>query len=155
MSNPSIEERKAGFLEILKNLGVAKVVIDYSGSGDSGQIDTISAYRADDLETDPNGAQDVDDLVRAHAPANEIVMRVAAKLLDEKDEKLSSALEQFAYDALESLDVEDWCNNDGGDGVMTIYVEAGENDGEEYPAGHIRVDHGYNVSERHAVSYEL
>jgi hypothetical protein len=151
----SIQSRKEDFLRILKDLGVVKLVIDYSGSGDSGQIDTISAFRSSDVETDPNGAQDVDELVKAHAPANEIAMRVAGVLLDEKDESLSSALERFAYDALESLNVEDWCNNDGGDGIMTIYVEAGEDEGEPYPAGHIQINHGYNVNERHAVPYEL
>lgn len=151
----SIQQRKEEFLEILKRLGIVQVVIDYSGSGDSGQIDTISAYRSGDLEMDPNRAQNVDDLTAKHAPAYEIAMRVANVLLDKEDEKLSGRLEQFAYDALESLNVDDWCNNEGGDGVMTIYVEAGKDEYDQYPAGHIQVAHSINITERQGSSYSL
>lgn len=79
-------------IEKLKDKGVNNITIEYSGSGDSGDIELISFYdsegKAVDIPTDDDYA----------------------------------TIENFAYyNYLNS--VEDWWNNDGGWGEMTINLE--------------------------------
>lgn len=118
----------------LKALGVALLVIEYSGGGDSGAIDAISAYVAD------NGtSKDVDELFRA--THDEITVRVSQTLMDEQPKDFSTRLEEYAYEFLLD-DLSDWCNNDGGSGKVMVFVEPGLDDhGNEHEAGEIHIHH--------------
>ena len=80
----------------LQDLGVKVIVVEYSGGGDSGGIDSACCYS--DLEF-----------------KNGVVV--------DKNEILDD-IEQIAYAKLECI--EDWYNNDGGWGEMIIHVPSGE-----------------------------
>ena len=141
----SIEERKQALLATLKTLGISRVAINYSGSGDSGQVNEVNAY----LVGDPRVVQDIDKIAAQHAPPDEISIKVSNKLLGQEDKELSAILEEFAYDAIEEANLSDWYNNDGGGGTMTLLVEAGkDSDEEECEAGALSIRHYYNVSEQ-------
>lgn len=148
----SIEERKQFLLATLKDLGISQVVIEYSGSGDSGQVDEINAYLVDGLGV----PQDIDEIAAQHAPPDEISIKVSNKLLGQEDSTLSNILEQFAYDAVECANLSDWCNNEGGGGSMTLLVEAGlDSDEEECEAGTLSIRHYYNIETKEYESATL
>jgi hypothetical protein len=79
--------------------GVSTVEIEFSGSGDSGSIDTIIVdYLAKDKPQETNwGSPDSPRI----------------------PEDLREALEEFSYALLETSGV-DWYNNDGGQGAVKI-----------------------------------
>lgn len=132
-------------LEELKALNIARCVIDYSGSGDSGQIDNVWLYRTNKPDSDCLSA---DRAEREVNPSNEtILLKIRNRLLNESQESLKTRIENLAYEALEHVDASDWINNDGGGGVMFIYVEASEHQGDAVAAGTIKIDHYYNVQE--------
>lgn len=139
----TIEKRKATLLAVLKALGLASVVIEYSSSGDSGQVDDIAAYLPGD-EKPVNIDEQYEKVYPDH-----IAIRVAGKLLGEDEQQLSEKLEQFAYDAIDYANLGDWCNNDGGGGTMTILIEAGtDSNGDPHDAGTISIRHYTNYVER-------
>jgi len=79
-------------LIILKDSGVKKIIITYSGCGDSGQINDIIYF-------DKEG-----------------------ELIDHENVDIDHFnLRDLCYPALEGI--EDWYNNDGGDGEYTINLE--------------------------------
>ena len=148
----NIEKRKQTLLATLKTLGVSQIVIDYSGSGDDGQINEINAYLTSDLAT----PEDIDKIAAQHAPLDDIPIKVSNKLLGQKDKELSAILEEFAYDAIDAANLSDWVNNEGGGGVMTLLVEAGEDsDQEKHEAGVLSIRHYYNVETKEYESATL
>jgi len=115
-------ERKDAIVDRLETLGVKKCLVQYSGGGDSGAINEISAFLTHAFK-DP---QDVDELVRSlETDENEIVINVRDRLLGEKTSAFSEQIEQLAYDALDHVDAADWVNNEGGRGTLIIDVESG------------------------------
>jgi hypothetical protein len=148
------EEVRRDLVMRLRALGIAQLVISYSGSGDSGQIDEIAAYRKGD---DPDAgdahtkALDVDDLWNGLGP-EQIAIMVSNKLMNIKNELLSVQLEQLGYDLLNHVNAADWQNNDGGQGRITIFVEE---QGEENEPGRIEIAHEYNMVTVHSESYSL
>ena len=87
--------RKSKWQELilkLKDYGVDHIVVDYSGSGDSGGIDAVVFYDK----------------------TNELI-----KNEDLKD--FSGEVEDCVYPLLN--DIEDWYNNEGGNGTVTIDLE--------------------------------
>lgn len=154
MSNYMKEEHDA-IVEQLRAMGVTQVVVEYSGGGDSGSIDGIAACKKD---SPPDTWSPIEEIEAAHEaahPTNKVVVEVTAAIEGSKSGLMRERIEELCYEALDHVDAEDWCNNDGGGGTMTIYVEAGEHDGEPVDAGTIKFDHYYNVIKRHESSYEL
>lgn len=142
--------RKSFILEHLAALGIDYVEVEYSGSGDSGQVDNVAGYR--------RKSDDSYEKADVNAPLSpEVVpLLVSRRLLDEPMDEMSKALEDFCYDALDHVNASDWCNNDGGGGKMTIFVVDGEDEyGDERPAGTIHFEHYYNVVHRVDEDYEL
>ena len=76
----------------LKDLGVDKVKVNYSGSGDSGDIDDVTYYNK----------------------AGEVVE------IEGEYEKVNGKLQDYALTLLN--DIEDWWNNDGGWGVLNMFI---------------------------------
>ena len=76
----------------LKDLSVDKVQIEYSGSGDSGDIDDITYY---------NKAGEVVEIEEEYKDVHE-------KVRDYADNILSN--------------IEDWWNNDGGFGILNLFI---------------------------------
>jgi hypothetical protein len=83
----------------LEDLGVKKVIVKYSGGGDSGQIDEILFSKTED--DDENDGEDIG--------VNKEVLEI---------------IEAKAYRLLNPI--EDWYNNDGGYGTVIIQVPTGE-----------------------------
>jgi hypothetical protein len=152
MSKYSLETRNR-IISDLRLLGVAKIVIDYSGSGDEGAIDTVAAFM--DEENDSYDAQiNLTTLLREQCSNEVLVIAVRDRMLGlAKQNSLEEQLTELAYDLLEHLDVGDWVNNDGGQGKITILVnQEGENPN---ALGIIEVEHGENVIETVDSLYEL
>lgn len=82
----------------LQDIGVKIIIVEYSGGGDSGGIDSLSYY------SDLNEEQDIE------VENNDIL----------------NLIEKAAYDKLNNPDIEDWYNNDGGWGIIKIYVPSGD-----------------------------
>lgn len=76
----------------LKDLGVDRVEIQYSGSGDSGDIDDVTYYNK----------------------AGEVVE------IEGEYEEVHNKLQDYALTLLN--DIEDWWNNDGGYGVLNMFI---------------------------------
>ncbi len=100
-----------GLLLKLANLGITGIKVHYEGGGDSGAIEDIS-YTTEPCET----PDDVDE----HAESWDPEFRLA-DLISTEDYKL---IEDFAYELLN--DIEDWYNNEGGFGDMSICVPSGQ-----------------------------
>lgn len=103
-------------LEALKKLDITRVVISYSGSGDSGQIDDVSLYHGNEIIE----------------IKTELVVRISksrwnadlSKWIEysaDESHVLSEALRDFVYDWIES-EYAGWENNDGASGECTIEV---------------------------------
>lgn len=99
-------------LELLFNfhgLGIKKIHIQFSGSGDSGAIDSIDYY----LENDTAFNND-----------------------DCEVDAFRKELEDYCYTKI--LDhVEDWYNNEGGHGTLVIDTKTGEYNVEVNVASHV------------------
>lgn len=144
-----MKKDKEELMAELKKLGVHQLHIEYSGSGDDGQVQNITAFIGDDK-------YDIDELFDQANP-NEIAVKVADEMLGRSSDKLSDRLELFAYEALNHVNASDWINNEGGGGTIVFFVEEGEytSNGEFYPAGHIHFDHYWNKTEAVYETYSL
>lgn len=77
----------------LKDLGVDKVEVNYSGSGDSGDIDDVTYY---------NKAGEVVEIDGGHF------------------DDVHNKLQDYALILLDKI--EDWWNNDGGHGILSMFI---------------------------------
>ena len=91
MKEETLNIRKV--IQILKDVNIDKIVIHYSGGGDSGAIDDINFTDKDDNEIDGWDRIDEQDVIK-------------------------DAIEAFIYPKLDSI--EDWWNNEGGEGTAII-----------------------------------
>jgi len=111
---------KATILTAMRDQQIKKVVVSYSGYGDSGCIDSIHAGRDDEAEA-----------VNLSAIAV-VVVATSSLFVDgswrenkcEKTMTFHEALEEFAYDWLEA-NHGGWENNDGADGEFIFDLEEG------------------------------
>ena len=99
-----------GLLLKLADLGVTGIKATYEGGGDSGAVEWIG-YTTVPCE-DPN---DVEDKIDAWSD----------KRLADLDEEAHSLIESFAESVILN-DIEDWWNNEGGWGELSICVPSGE-----------------------------
>ncbi len=88
-------------LVTLADKGIKHVICQYSGSGDSGQIDDVWYLRHTDNEDDMQSRTDIG-----------------------LTEDFETALEKKFYRLLE--DIEDWYNNDGGYGKIHLNIPNGD-----------------------------
>ena len=95
----------------LADLGVTGIQVSYEGGGDSGCIEAIT-YTTEPCET-PEDANDLADQYNQ------------GKNLADLDQNLFEQIENFAHSTI--LDqIEDWWNNEGGHGTMSIMVPSGK-----------------------------
>lgn len=100
-----MEDKELSFLKAmmhLQDIGVNEVRVEYSGGGDSGGIEDTSFYHRNSNDIGVNGDT----------------------LNDKVDPAIKTIIEDAAY--LKLNEIEDWWNNDGGYGSMTINVPSGE-----------------------------
>ena len=105
------EIEMTGLLLKLADIGITGIKVHYDGGGDSGAIEDIS-YTTEPCET----PDDVDEKV-------EIGWGSENNLAD-LDQEAYAAIEKFAYKILD--DIEDWWNNEGGFGDLSICVPSGK-----------------------------
>jgi hypothetical protein len=105
------EKEITGLLLKLADIGITGIKVHYDGGGDSGAIEDIS-YTTEPCET----PDDVDEKV-------EIGWGSENNLAD-LDQEAYKAIEEFAYKVLD--DIEDWWNNEGGFGDLSICVPSGK-----------------------------
>lgn len=92
----------------LADLGVTGIRIDYEGGGDSGCIEDI-------MYTDKEGVSLIEI---QNLPWD-------SKNLKNLSSELASNIENFAHAQILD-DIEDWWNNEGGSGTLSILVPSGE-----------------------------
>lgn len=142
-------------IEQLRTMGVTQAVVEYSGGGDSGGVDSIAACMK---SSPPDTWSPIEVIEAAHEaahPTSKVVAEVTAAIEGSELISMRKRIEELCYEALDHVNAEDWCNNDGGGGTMTIYVEDGEHNDEPVVAGTIKVEHYYNEITRHEARYEL
>lgn len=118
------EIQMTGLLLKLADLGVTGIKVSYDGGGDSGAIEWIG-YTTEPCET-PN---DVEDKVEAWS----------SHTLAELDQASYALIEDFAHTKILD-DIEDWWNNEGGWGELSICVPSGE----YMISNNVRVTHSEN-----------
>ena len=100
------EERNKSFMHVLGFNGYHTIQVNYSGSGDSGDIDSIwlLKYREVFSYNSETGKENIEDRIKEIKDCEEWVRDKADKILS---------------------GIEDWWNNDGGYGTMVIQIPSG------------------------------
>jgi hypothetical protein len=83
----------------LRDLGIVSIYAEFSGGGDSGAIDDINYHLSDSTINNQ---------------------------FDTDNEELHDDVENYCYKLLQSGNIEDWYNNDGGHGTLNIDTKTGE-----------------------------
>lgn len=103
-------------LRQLRDLGVAYITAEYSGSDDSGQFDGITVQ---------NAAGETIEFDLDKPVGEEAALKVKRRLLDEEDKPLSDQIEVLVWDTIDEMGHSGFWNNEGGQGTMKIDVAAG------------------------------
>jgi hypothetical protein len=113
-------QNKTVIFDALKELGIEWLVVGYSGSGDSGQIDGM--YLDDSYQTEANLTKEVGwaEVNRVYQPTSDGGWSPITTTTV-KSSPLSELVEAFCYDALEEKHG-GWENNDGGEGTFIFDV---------------------------------
>ncbi len=104
----SSKQEKETLLTQLNLLGAKRVGVEFRGSGDDGQVDSV--YYIDKHDE----TQEI--------PTDMIAWTTATyghQTAEQKETSLVKVLEDLCYRALDQTDV-DWCNNEGGQGQLII-----------------------------------
>ena len=112
---PSPEHRGV-FLTTLRTLGVAKLIVNFSGGGDSGDIESVDAYNADMKTEIPLTTQ-------IPWSSDEKYFNMDEDTWEKRTKEEVMTLEKIAKDlTLQALEDQglDWYNNDGGQGTLEI-----------------------------------
>ena len=110
--NNMTEMEMTGLLFKLADIGITGIKVHYDGGGDSGVIENI-AYTRHPCET----PDDVDENTESWQPD--------LNLADTLDTETYMAVESFMYQNLLE-DIEDWYNNEGGFGDVSIHIPSGK-----------------------------
>jgi hypothetical protein len=109
-------KHRAVFLTTLRSLGVSTLTVNFSGGGDSGNIDSVAAYNAGQTAAIPLTAQIPwsSDEKFFDMEAQDWVKRTTNKLMP-----IEEIAKELTLEALEAQGL-DWYNNDGGQGTLEI-----------------------------------
>lgn len=114
-----LQKNRDTILRYLKRIGATKVTIGYSGSGDSGQVDSAEIFR-NDTQLRPKRR------IRVLTGSSK---HVAGEGWIEESKKtittIEDALMDLTYDWLEA-EHSGWENNDGADGTCDVDVSEGQ-----------------------------
>jgi hypothetical protein len=110
------ELEMTGLLLKLADIGITGIKVHYAGSGDSGAIESL-VYTTEELDMDEVDAFiELDTLsIWSHQENNLSVL----------NSELNDLVENFVSEKLLN-DIEDWYNNDGGEGEVLILVPSGK-----------------------------
>ena len=109
------ELEMTGLLLKLADLGLTGIKVHYAGSGDSGAIENV-VYTTEELDEDEIDAFNELDTLDIWGNENNLY-GLSSELYSEVD--------SFVIDKLLN-DIEDWWNNDGGEGNVCIIVPSGK-----------------------------
>ena len=110
------KDRKALLMTLLKMMGGARVVVDFSGGGDSGEISGASLLDADNKDISLKGAMfEWETEVAHHDP----VTGEWGRQTETREMPVGDILCKITEDALDGTSL-DWYNNDGGQGSLEI-----------------------------------
>ena len=99
----------------LADFGITGIKVHYDGGGDSGAIETM-AYTKDILSSNEDEAfETVDDLDEWGYDGYQLI---------DLDSTLYSDFENFVIEEL-LYDIEDWWNNEGGYGYVSVLIPSG------------------------------
>ena len=102
------EQEKTTLLTQLNLLGARKVVVEFQGGGDDGQINGVYLYDQNNIDIDvPN------DMIAWTA------LTYGNQQSEQRQTKLVDALEDVCSRALDNTGL-DWYNNEGGQGSLVI-----------------------------------
>lgn len=118
MSNNTNIKNKKAILRALRDLGVKKVSICYSGSGDSGCIDHVSF---DNNNADRDSTVVIEDRSSKFDHASQSWIDSSTQ----SEVPIAQAVETFCYDLLEEKHG-GWENGAGADGSFELDVDSGE-----------------------------
>ena len=107
-------KHKQELLLRLRTLGIQKVVVEFSGSGDSGSIEDVCCTDSQDKEIEIKTEEMEWEEQSSRHDGKEWIRETKPVI-----KKLVDILEQVTCDALEDQGL-DWYNNDGGQGNLTI-----------------------------------
>lgn len=108
-------DRKRLLMTLLKVMGGAKVLVSFSGGGDSGSIDRATLLNRNNQEISLNNAEfEWEREVGYHDHNGEWKTKTEVATMP-----LNDILIQITEDALETTDL-DWYNNEGGQGTFEI-----------------------------------
>lgn len=109
------ELEMTGLLLKLADIGITGIKVHYAGSGDSGAIESL-VYTTEKLDEDEVDAfMEIDTL---SIWSNENNLSVL-------NSELNDLVENFVSEKLLN-DIEDWWNNDGGEGEVLILIPSGK-----------------------------
>ena len=109
------ELEMTGLLLKLADIGITGIKVHYAGSGDSGAIESL-VYTTEKLDMDEVDAfMEIDTL---NIWSNENNLSVL-------NSELNDLVKNFVLEKLLD-DIEDWWNNDGGEGEVLILVPSGK-----------------------------
>lgn len=123
-------------LKILKGEGIDRIKVDFSGGGDSGQIDAVNYYVADQNVTNKyHSSWTYEDGKRVTTPAEKtmpIIKGWSRNWIEEEgrygytpklvESSVAVVLENHVYDALDGSGI-DWYNSGGGQGTYELYYD--------------------------------
>lgn len=102
------KQEKETLLTQLNLLGAKEVIVEFRGGGDDGQVDGVFYIDRN------NETQDIPNDMIAWT-----TMTYGNQQPDTRQTKLQNVLEDLCYRALDNTGL-DWCNNEGGQGQLTI-----------------------------------
>lgn len=110
------KDRKELLMTLLKVMGGAQVIVSFQGGGDSGEVNDVGLYNADNDEISLGNAvfEWEDTSSYFDHDANTWKSKTVVQEMPVHD-----ILAKIAEDCLEQTDL-DWCNNDGGQGNLLI-----------------------------------
>ena len=110
--NNMTEIEMTGLLFKLADMSITGIKVHYDGGGDSGVIENI-AYTKEPCET----PDDVEEHTESWQPD--------LNLADVLDNETYKTVEDFIYEKILE-DIEDWYNNEGGFGDVSIHIPSGK-----------------------------
>jgi len=139
---PSPEHRTI-LLSTLKLLGASEVIVNFSGGGDSGEIQSVDVFDVN------NKSVDIDSQSLEWVEARSFYDHEGSQWINDTSvatKPLSDILEQVTLNALEEQGI-DWYNNDGGQGQLTIDFSTSP------PTIELNVGVNYMETEEHSFDY--
>ena len=109
------ELEMTGLLLKLADIGITGIKVHYAGSGDSGAIENI-VYTTEELDEDEVDAFNELDTLNIWSNENNLSVL---------NSELNDLVKNFVLEKLLD-DIEDWWNNDGGEGEVLILVPSGK-----------------------------